>query len=184
MALEDYLSGYDEIGEDEAGYDEIGEDETGAKVMRHRKTGRLKLLKPAASTSRSAGAQKIALKRTALGMGVKQFVSSGSTVVTFEVEPQRDFQPERLIIDESHTSTVTAKALVTSIKLGDIEQLPTGDGMPVEAFARDAVGAGIELSTCKAGTKCKVEITLNGTALASGETMTLTAGFYGEVVGQ
>jgi hypothetical protein len=144
---------------------------------------RIMLPKPPASTSASAGQQGVATKRVPLGLGSNTFTFGGSTVHTFEVEPQRDYQAERLVID-SETNASATGAIVTSIKVGDIEQMPSGEGMPITAFAHDAVDAYLDLSVCKGGTKLSVEVQLTGTALASGETFNVDCGFFGRVVGQ
>lgn len=189
-AYDDDYVGYDEIGDDDidaalSGYDEIGATARGSRRPPNRKM----LPRPPASTMRSAGAQRIALKRVPLGLGSFTFVFGGPTSHTFEVEPQRDYQSERLVLETFRAFVGPALAfpsegvLVTSIKVGDIEQLPSSDGMPSGAFKPEAVGAELELSTCKAGTKLKVELTLSD-ALESGESITTDAGFYGAVVGQ
>lgn len=190
-AYDDDYVGYDEIGDDDIDAALSGYDEIGAAPRRQgptRPTRKL-LARPPASTMRSAGAQRIALKRVPLGLGSFTFVFGGATAHTFEVEPQRDYQAERLILEVFRAFVAPAAAnpsegvLVTSIKVGDIEQLPSSDGMPSGAFKPEAVGAEVELSTCKAGTKLKVELTLSD-ALESGESITCDAGFYGAVVGQ
>jgi len=184
--MDDDDVGYDEIGDDDidnmlSGYDEIGARSRGA---RRGSPNRKRLAAPPASTTRSAGAQRIALKRVPLGLGSFTYVFGGATVHTFEVEPQRDYQAERLVMEVFRSGpTVTEGVLVTSIKVGDIEQLPSSDGMPSGAFKPEAVGAELELSTCKAGTKLKLEVSLSD-ALESTETITIDAGFYGAVVGQ
>lgn len=193
MDLEDLL-GYedDDIIGDESGYDEIGYDEIGRRIVRSKRPvparpgtpGRLKLSAPAASTLRSAGAQKMALKRVPIGLGGHTFAFGGATSFTFEVEPQRDYQAERMVLDVTRSSsTVSEGVRVTSIDIGDIEQLPSGEGVPAACFRPDTTYSALDLSTCKAGTKLRVTVELSD-ALESTESISVECGFFGKVVGQ
>lgn len=127
----------------------------------------------------------IARKRVPLGMGSHQFANAAATTRTFEVEPQRDFQGERLVISEAKVGASTAAILgtVTSVKIGDVEQLPGGLGVPVEMFFRDAVGAMLDLSNCRGGRKLAIIIAITA-APGAGDTITYTMGMYGAVVGE
>lgn len=173
----DELLGYEEMGFDD---EELGYEEIGAR----RRPVRKKLLGPAAATMRSAGMQRLARKRVPLGLGSHTFAFAGATAHTFEVEPQRDFQGERLILDVTRSSsTVSEGVRVTSINIGDVEQMPAGEGFPASGFRPDATYAQVDFSTCKGGTKVRVTIELSD-ALESGETITVEAGIFGATVGQ
>jgi hypothetical protein len=181
--------GYDD---DESGYEELGYDEMGARVVRSRRTGRIstrapttrtKLASPPAASTAPAGAGNVYLKRVPLGLGSFRFTAATATTNRFIVEPQRDFQPERIIIETTKGGGATANVRVTSIKVGDSEQMPAGLGMPSPAFRADAVDAYLDLTLCKGGIELMVECALSA-ALAGVETIDVDVGIYGRVVGQ
>jgi len=177
---------YDEIGYDEVGADEyeaiLGDnDEVGAgKAAPYRK----RLPGPPASSQRGPGSQRLARKRTPLGLGSFTFDDSTGTDHEFEVEPQRDYQGERLIVSVVKTNALATSVVVKSILVGDISQMASRQAMPAEAFQPDAVGSELDLSLCKGGTKFIVEIQLTGAVLGSTDEIQVNVGLYGAVVGQ
>lgn len=143
------------------------------------------LRRPPIGTRSQLRSQPIAAKRVPLGLGTALWDStSTSNDFELEVEPQRDFQGERLVLTQTNADP-TAPGIVTvkSIKIGDVEQLPSSKGVPIEMFSATAVGAAVDFTMCARG--CKLTVTLTIAAIpAAGDDVTVTAGLYGMVAGQ
>lgn len=173
MNIDDIIAGLEDEGVDVG----AASDEEVGRIVRRR------LARPPAASTRPAGFQRMALKRTGMGLPKATFANNdpAGTAKSVEIEPQRDFQPERLI---ATVVTVPASKLgVASIKIGDVEQLPGGNPIPLVMFEEDVVGGGLDLSLCKAGTKLTVKYEVL-TTLGAAEGGDVISGFYGQVAGQ
>jgi len=169
------LMGIDEI----MGMDDIGDEELGARVRR-RATAR----KPPIASTRPAGLQSPAKKRTTIGIPKASFANSAAagTTTTVEVEPQMGFQPERFLA-VCVSPLPSAKIGVKDIRIGATPQMPSVQAVPIEMFLRDSVGVGLDLSFCPPGVKLTVTYEVL-TALGGAEGGDIVAGFAGEVYGQ
>lgn len=162
------------------GDDEMGDDELGAAIRRAKKVRKLGL-----QMTRQAGTTRVGLKRVPIGLGRFIFTAATPTTNIFFVEPQRNYQGERLVIAQFRVGATAAgiSALVTSLKVGDIEQLPASGGVPVELFDFQATQAQMDLSTTKAATRLEVTCAISA-APGGADTYALAVGFYGEAMGQ
>lgn len=82
------------------------------------------------------------LQRLALGIGVTTVAATSSAVVT--VTPQVPFKLERFI-----SQSVTLS--IQDIKVGTNSQFVGAGSIPVEVFARDAIGVGLKGDTAVPG---------------------------------
>jgi hypothetical protein len=133
------------------------------------------------------------LKRTILGLADANnknipfivFTATSGTELAFAVTPQRDFQGGRLIVDSAGigTSTTGILGVVTSVLVGDVEQIPTSGGVPFSMLRPDATESGLDITNCRGGLTITVTCVIN-TAPTTTDTFTVTAGFYGHAIGQ
>lgn len=86
--------------------------------------------------------QPTRLQRLALGIGTTSVAATSSAVVT--VTPQVPFKLERFI-----TQSVTLS--INDIKVGTNSQFVGAGSIPVEVFARDAIGVGLKGDTAVPG---------------------------------
>lgn len=105
------------------------------------------------------------LQRLALGIGSTSVGATSSAVVT--VTPQVPFKLERFI-----SQSVTLA--ISDIKVGTASQFVGSGSIPVEVFARDAIGVGLKGDTAVPG----VDIALY-VSNATGGALTLTGAYLG-----
>jgi hypothetical protein len=86
--------------------------------------------------------QPTRLQRLALGIGVTSIAATSTAIVT--VTPQMPFKLERFI-----TQSVTLS--INDIKVGTNSQFVGSGSIPVEVFARDAVGVSLKGDTAVPG---------------------------------
>ena len=94
------------------------------------------------------------LQRLALGLGVTSVAATSSAVIT--VTPQVPFKLERFI-----SQSVTLN--VADIKVGTNSQFVGAGSIPIEIFARDAIGVGLKGDTAVPGVDIALYVS-NGTA--------------------
>jgi hypothetical protein len=82
------------------------------------------------------------LQRLALGIGVTSVAATSSAVIT--VTPQVPFKLERFI---SQSTNLT----INDVKVGTNSQFVGAGSIPVEIFARDAIGVGLKGDTAVPG---------------------------------
>lgn len=168
--------GYDDAlhGDD----DYVGEDEILGAVAR--RGGRQPARKPQLQAA-SAPPKKL---RGYLGLGNATFINGGPTQLTLTVEPQRSFRPERLIIDRTNVGAAspTLFANVVNIFVGDQPQSPSVEQpAPIAMFRADATVSGIDFDKAIPGQKIALQLSISA-APAVGETVTLSCGFYGDML--
>lgn len=94
------------------------------------------------------------LQRLALGIGVTAVAATSSAIVT--VTPQVPFKLERFI-----SQAVTLS--VNDIKVGTVSQFVGAGSIPIEIFARDAIGVGLKGDTAVPGVDIALSVS-NATA--------------------
>ena len=164
----------DYMGNDDMGDDEMGDDEILGAVARRARKAQL--------VGRNRAPVKV---RGFLGLGEARFIAGGPTSITLEVEPQRAFRGERLVIArrESGGVTVASSTRVQSIFIGDKPQSPSiQQPAPTEMFSPDATESGVDFDKAVPGVKILVTLTLTGVALAGAEFVSLNCGMYGDML--
>lgn len=108
------------------------------------------------------------LQRLALGIGLTSVAATSSSVIT--VTPQVPFKLERFISQVSGLS-------VNDIKVGIASQLVGAGSIPIEIFARDAVGVGLKGDTAVPGVDIALYLSnpSAGAIVASGAYLGLAA---------
>jgi hypothetical protein len=149
-AVEELLRGYgEEIQGDEMGYgDEIQGDELGAARGRRRGGG-------------GGGKVVAATKKLALGIGSTNIATLTSAVIT--VTPQCPFRLSRF-------TTPVVGLQVLDIKVGTNSQFVGSGSIPIETFAKDAVGIELKGDTAVPGVDIALSLSnpTNATVAATG----------------
>lgn len=176
-AFEEYASG-----------EEFDSEEAGAALdlvnrIRARK-GKRPMRRLAAPPAIATGPRGIALKTLPLGIGTVSFGAATGTSLSVEVEPQRGYTPKRLVAAISRTgASATGLVKLTSLMIGDVQQLPASNGVPIEMFDTQATDAELDLTPCTPGQKVSLTLTISA-APAGADTVVVNLGFYGKAVGQ
>lgn len=150
-AVDDLLRGADdEMGEADYGGEIVG---YGGEILGAVRKGKFKKTTPNR------------LQRLALGIGVTTVAATSSAVVT--VTPQVPFKLERFV---SQSTTLS----VNDIKVGTVSQFVGAGSIPVEIFARDAIGVGLKGDTAVPGVDIALYVS-NG----SGAPVSLSGAYLG-----
>lgn len=143
--------------------------------------GRPRLAPPPVIRTGPAGQ---AMKRIPLGVGTVTFGAATGTSLTAEVEPQRGYTPQRLVLAVTRTgASATGSVKVTSIKHGDVEQLPASNGCPAAMFQADTTDAELDLTPVTPGMKVIITVSISA-APAGADTVVCDLGYYGQAIGQ
>jgi hypothetical protein len=119
----------------------------------------------AAQRAQLRNRQPTRLQRLALGLGITSLAATTSAIVT--VTPQVPFKLERLI---SQSTGLT----VNDVKVGTNSQFVGAGSIPIEVFARDAIGVSLKGDTAVPG----VDIALSVSNPTAG-VLTLTGAYLG-----
>lgn len=145
-----------------------------------RPQGRPRLAPPPVIATQPARAS---MKRVPLGIGTVTFALNTGTTLTAEVEPQRGYTPQRLVVSITRTGTTSTGSIkVTSIKHGDVEQLPASNGCPAAMFAADTTDAELDLTPVIPGMKVTVTVTCSA-AVTGTDSIVVDLGYYGQAIG-
>lgn len=125
----------------------------------------------------------LAMKRIPLGIGTVTFALNTGVSLSAEVEPQRGYTPQRLVLSVTRTGTTSTGAIkVTSIKHGDVEQLPASNGCPSAMFAADTTDAELDLTPVTPGMKITVTVSCSA-AVTGTDSIVVDMGYYGQAIG-
>lgn len=118
--------------------------------------------------------------RVPMGIGSHTWAATHGEEITFEVEPQRDFTPDRMVVDFITNDVVLLN--ITSIKVGDMPQNPNDEvPMPAALFAKETTDAHVQFDTVKASRKLLVRAEPTA-ALAAMTSATASLGMFGWMV--
>lgn len=142
--------------------------------------GRPRLAPPPVIKTQASGPS---MKRIPLGIGTVTFALNTGVSLSAEVEPQRGYTPQRLVVSVTRTGTTSTGAIkVTSIKHGDVEQLPASNGCPAAMFAADTTDAELDLTPVTPGMKITITVSCS-TAVTGTDSIVVDLGYYGQAVG-
>lgn len=189
---DDDISGFEEFA---SGGEEFSSEELGAfaDIVRQaraknagrgpRRVGQLPRLAPMGVPVAGAS-PRVGMKRIPLGVGTVTFALNTGVSLSAEVEPQRGYTPQRLIASVTRTGTTSTGAIkVTSIKHGDVEQLPASNGCPIAMFDAQATDAELDLTPVTPGMKVTITVSCS-TAVTGTDSIVVDIGYYGKAVGQ
>lgn len=116
-----------------------------------------------------------------LGLGLVTFDSTTGVNLQLEVQPQRPFRGERLVLDIRRIGASAAAPTVTivDLRVGDTPQRIGGGALPAEVFAPDAFGVRLSLDASVPGVLVTVGFKLVGPALAPGDSIIVSGAIIG-----
>jgi hypothetical protein len=175
-----------------AGYDDMGADDDDMGARRRVRRGASFRRLPAAPASRAA-ARRAALdayQSDAAGMPLDQMMpftggqfTSAVTALTLTGNPQRGFQPRRLIIDLGRVgATSTGLVQVTSFKVGADDQFVSTGAAPASMFSSVAVGIMLKPAAARPGITVYLGLSLTG-ALTAPDVINVSAAAVGPSIG-
>lgn len=87
---------------------------------------------------------------------------AGNMSILFSANPQRPYQPQRLVIDFTQVPTSVVQLRISYMTVGvDVQSVQIGD-MPASAFKPTAFGVRMKLRACQPGVLVQVRITAQG----------------------
>lgn len=190
MANEDdefILAGYEDMG----AYDDMGALRMpfGIRLPGGRPAPRA-LPRPAAAPVQPRRAALAAYQPDAAGMPLDQIMpftggSFTSTVTALNLtgQPQRAFQPRRLVVDLGRVgATSTGLVQVTQFTVGADPQFVATGSIPVTMFQATAVGIMLKPAAARPGITITLSLSLTG-ALTAPDTITVSAAAVGPAIG-
>lgn len=205
--FDDELEGYDEDLDDELEgfHDDDDDDELGAFAWRRRFSARTTRRGTAARRiRRPRRAIVLARKKAAylnklvpaipgvpasgarnfpLGFGFFVFVNGGPTFTTLTANPQRPYKGARLVIDIARSVGAVAELVtVTSLNIGQDNQLVSAAALPAAGFRPDATNTVLALDPATPGIDIVLGLAVSA-APGVGETITVSAMLVGPTIG-
>jgi hypothetical protein len=120
--------------------------------------------------------------RSFVGLGFATWTGTDGADKQLTIEPQESFRGERLVIEVLATSGAAGLVVVRQLQVGVQPQQPdTSQPAPASMFAAQVTYSHLDLQIAKPG--INITVTLGVTAApGAGETVTASAGLYGEWV--
>jgi len=116
-----------------------------------------------------------------LGFGTHQFANGGATSAILTATPQRICKPSRLTCIAARTSGAPELLTITDIKVGTQSQLISGEALPWDMFAQDAVGTELKLAQCGPGVNVYIYVSVSA-APGVAETIDVAASMVCDVL--
>lgn len=116
-----------------------------------------------------------------LGLGVLTFDSTTGVNLQLQVQPQRPFRGERLVLDVRRigASAAAPSVVISDLRVGDVPQRIGGGFLPADIFRPDAFGVRLSLDASVPGVLITVAFQLLGPALAVGDSIIIAGGIIG-----
>jgi hypothetical protein len=117
-----------------------------------------------------------------LGLGTGT-LTNAVNVITLQVNPQRPFRGERLLISALRSAAaLIVPVRVTDFKIGENSQLVGSGALPVEMFAPDSFGVRLAMSPAQPGVNVNLRLETDVGAVPGGESVVIVAGIVGRAV--
>lgn len=178
--MADDYSGDDYSGDDGQGDNAGQDDDVGQAIMRAvraqrgtRKAGKPRLKAPDAKPDRTRG--YVGLEPLAIWTG------ADTAEKIIEVEPQRDFRPERVILTEKRTAGAAVSQVRASISVGVDPQSPSNNFAVIEGFSSVATFSGVDFKIVKTGQKFTIRLSIS-VAPGAGESVTVGGMAFGDML--
>lgn len=186
------LSGYDDMGYDDMG----GDDEAGWNPFKRRRAAPRRGVPAArrlAPPAAPAAARRQALRQfqpDATGLPLDQIMpfpagvfTAAVTTLLLQAQPQREFQPRRLVIDLGRVgATATGLVTVTQFTVGADPQFVNTGAIPASMFQATAVGILLKPAAARPGVTISLGLSI-APAPGAGDTVTVSAAAVGPAVG-
>jgi len=129
------------------------------------------------------GVPKAGARNFPLGFGSFTFVNGGVTSANLVANPQRPFKGARLVIDVRRSALALAELVtVTSLNIGQNNQLVSSAALPAEAFRPDGFDTVLSLDPATPGIDITLGIAISA-APAVGESVAISAMIIGDTIG-
>jgi len=129
------------------------------------------------------GVPKAGARNFPLGFGSFTFVNAGVTSALLVANPQRPFKGARLVIDVRRSTGAQAELVtVTSLNIGQNNQLVSSAALPAEAFRPDGFDTVLSLDPATPGIDISLGIAISA-APGVGETVAISAMIIGDTIG-
>jgi hypothetical protein len=178
------LSGYDDMGYD----DEMGARRRAVAPRARPAPARAVAIRPAPAAARQAALRSFMADSNGLPVDqvmpfpTGQFTSAVTTLL-LTAQPQREFQPRRLVIDFGRVgATSTGLVSVTQFTVGADPQFVTTGSIPASMFSPTAVGMSLKPSAARPGVTIALGLSLLG-ALTNPDVVNVVAAAVGPAVG-
>lgn len=205
MALLGAAFDYDLAGEDDEYDDDDDEEEVGAsfsRLMRSRSKrgrrasrgrGRILRRRPSIARLKRAayvralkpaipGVPEPAARNFPLGFGSFTFVNAGVTAAVLTASPQKPFKGSRLVIDVRRTAGAVAELVtITSLNIGQNNQLVSAAALPAEAFSPNSFQTVLSLDPATPGIDVVLGLAISA-APGVAETVTVSAMIIGDTI--
>lgn len=182
------MSNYDDMGDDDelilAGYDDMGA---------RRRARRIAPARPARPAAAPVAARRSALRAyqpDATGLPLDQVMPfpngtflPATTALLLQAQPQREFQPRRLIIDLGRIGAgATGLVQVTQFTVGADPQFVNTGSIPAAMFQATAVGIALKPAAARPGVTISLGLTV-APAPGAGESIVVSAAAVGPAIG-
>lgn len=177
--MADDYTGDDYSGDGGQGDDAGNDDDVGQAIMRAvraqkaRKAGKPRLKAPDAKPDRTRG--YVGFEPLAVWTG------ADAAEKLIEVEPQRDFRPERVILTEKRTAGAAVSQVRASISVGVDPQSPSNNFAVIEGFSNDATFSGVDFKIVRTGQKFSIRLSIS-VAPGAGESVTVSGMAFGDML--
>lgn len=129
------------------------------------------------------GVPKAGARNFPLGFGSATFVNAGQTAFSLTANPQRPFKGARLVIDVRRSAGALAELVtVTSLNIGQNNQLVSSAALPAEAFRPDGFDTVLSLDPATPGITITLGLAISA-APGVGETVAVSAMIIGDTIG-
>jgi hypothetical protein len=165
----------------------MGDDELGAIVRASRRAaasyaGR-RAMPVARLMSKIPGAPAVGLRQYPLGFGVFTFTAASGTATTVTATPQRPFKGRRLVIDIARTgATATGLVSITSLLVGQNNQLVSAQALPAAAFGPTSFGVDLDLDPATPGILLVLALSIS-VAPGGADTVAVSPAIIGDAIG-
>lgn len=147
-------------------------------TIQRKKAAFLNKIQPAIPGAPAPGARNFPL-----GFGSFTFVNAGVTSAVLTANPQRPFKGARLVIQQRRSVAALAELVtVTSLNIGQNNQLVSAAALPAEAFAANSFDTVLSLDPATPGIAISLGLAISA-APAVGETVTVSALLIGDTIG-
>ena len=172
-----------------SGYDDMGYDDMGAR-RRRIVPARRPAPRPAANPAAARRSALRAFQPDATGLPLDQIMpfpagtfTSAVTTLLLQAQPQREFQPRRLVIDLGRVgATATGLVTVTQFTVGADPQFVNTGAIPASMFQATAVGIMLKPAAARPGVTVSLGLSV-APAPGVGDSIVVSAAAVGPAVG-
>jgi len=149
-----------------------------ARAVSRRKAAYINKLIPRVPGTPTPGARNFPV-----GFGTFAFVNGGATAVNLIANPQRPIKGARLVVQVNRTgATATGLVTITTLLVGQNNQLVSAQALPAEAFAPGAFQTTLSLDPATPGIDITLGLSISA-APGAGDQVDVSAMLIGDAIG-